>query len=176
MWDDPTLAYGLIVLGLVLLLADVLLYSGVLFVLSLAALLAGFALLFRISTTQGVGTLLVLLLVGPVLLSLAVRYGQKSFLGRLFFLPAPSEEEARTELPSQRELEQLRGRYGRTISALRPSGITDFDGRRVDSISEGGLIEPGQWVRCIDVRPGQVVVRPVEAPPRTDSMDTTELL
>jgi hypothetical protein len=26
------------------------------------------------------------------------------------------------------------------------------------------MVEPGQWVRCIDVRAGKVVVRPAEKP------------
>ena len=55
-------------------------------------------------------------------------------------------------MPVNLELEQLRGRYGKTLSALRPAGVTDFDGRRVDTMSEGTLIEAGQWVRCIDVQ------------------------
>ena len=65
-------------------------------------------------------------------------------------------------MPVNLELEQYRGRIGRAISALRPSGVVDFDGRRVDVITEGMMVEPGQWVRCIDVRTGRVLVRPVE--------------
>ena len=53
------------------------------------------------------------------------------------------------------ELEQLRGRIGRTMSALRPAGMVDFDGRRIDTITEGMMVDPGQLVRCIDVRGGQ---------------------
>ena len=47
---------------------------------------------------------------------------------------------------------------------LRPSGVTEFDGRRVDTLSEGPLIEAGQWVRCVDVRAGKVIVRPADKP------------
>ena len=68
-------------------------------------------------------------------------------------------------MPVNLELEQLRGRYGKTVSSLRPSGVTDFDGRRVDTLSEGDMIEPGQWVRCIDVKAGRVIVRHVDRPP-----------
>ena len=72
-------------------------------------------------------------------------------------------------------LEQLRGRYGRTVSSLRPAGITEFDGRRIDTMSDGTMIEPGQWVRCIDVRAGKVVVRQVDRPPDLADMEPTEL-
>ena len=67
-------------------------------------------------------------------------------------------------LPANQELEQLKGRIGRTLSALRPAGVVDFDGRRIDTITEGMMVDPGQWVRCIDVRAGKVIVRPVEKP------------
>ena len=46
---------------------------------------------------------------------------------------------------------------------LRP-GVVDFDGRRIDTITEGMMVEPGQWVRCIEVKAGKVIVRPVEKP------------
>jgi membrane-bound ClpP family serine protease len=73
------------------------------------------------------------------------------------------------------ELEQLRGRYGKTVSSLRPAGITEFDGRRVDTLSEGDMIDPGQWVRCVDVKAGRVIVRPVERPPDLESMNPADL-
>ena len=47
---------------------------------------------------------------------------------------------------------------------MRPSGAVDFDGRRVDALTEGDLVNAGQWVRCVDVRAGKVIVRPVEQP------------
>jgi membrane-bound serine protease (ClpP class) len=49
--------------------------------------------------------------------------------------------------------------------------VTDFDGRRVDTMSEGPLIEAGRWVRCVDVKAGKVVVREVEAPPDLGELD-----
>jgi membrane-bound serine protease (ClpP class) len=67
-------------------------------------------------------------------------------------------------MPVLLELEQLRGRFGRAVSALRPGGIAEFDGKRVDTITEGLMVEPGHWVRCIDVRAGKVIVRPVDKP------------
>jgi hypothetical protein len=42
--------------------------------------------------------------------------------------------------------------------------MVDFEGRRVDTITEGMMVDPGQLVRCIDVRAGKVVVRPISKP------------
>ena len=66
------------------------------------------------------------------------------------------------------ELEDLRGRVGRVVSPLRPSGIADFDGRRVDVITQGMMVETGSYVRCLEVRAGRVIVSPVEKPATTD--------
>ena len=55
--------------------------------------------------------------------------------------------------------------------ALRPSGVTDFDGQRIDTLSEGAFIEAGRWVRCVDVRASRVIVREVEAPPDLNAIN-----
>lgn len=61
------------------------------------------------------------------------------------------------------DLSALRGRTGKAASPLRPAGVAVFDGRRVDALSEGALIDAGTWVRCVGVRGAAVVVRPAEA-------------
>ena len=175
MEDNLTLAYGLILLGLVLLVAELFIPShGVLFALSLAALLVGLTLVFASNTSTGMGTLIVLLITIPIVAAVALHYWQKTPLGKRFVLQAPPEDETLATMPLNLELDQLRGRYGRTVSSLRPAGITEFDGRRVDTLSEGGMIEPGQWVRCIDVKAGRVIVRPVEKPPDLGDLETAD--
>ena len=67
-------------------------------------------------------------------------------------------------LPGIAELDKLRGRFGRTVTPMRPAGAVEIDGRRVDAQSEGPLIAPGVWVKCVDVRAGKVVVREADAP------------
>jgi membrane-bound serine protease (ClpP class) len=43
-----------------------------------------------------------------------------------------------------------------------------FDGKRVDVMTEGMMVADGEWVRCVDVRAGKVIVRPTEAPKLSD--------
>ena len=66
------------------------------------------------------------------------------------------------------ELEGLRGKTGRTVSPLRPSGVAVFDGRRIDVITEGLMVDAGQWVKCIEVRANKVIVRPADPPTLDD--------
>ena len=172
MTDNLTLAYGLIALGVVLLLAELFLPSGILAVLALAALIAGLALSFSSSASAGFATLLTLVVVLLAVVSLARYFLPRSGFGkRLLLHRKPDGDETLAGMPVNQELERLRGRYGQTLSALRPAGVTLFDGQRVDTISEGDLIEPGQWVRCIDVKAGRVIVRAVEKPPDLGDLD-----
>jgi len=57
------------------------------------------------------------------------------------------------------DLEPLVGLEGVASTPLRPSGTVTIDGRRVDAVSEGGLIESGVSVRVVGTRGGSVVVQ-----------------
>src|SRR5262249_48858518 len=177
---DTIVAYGLIVLGLVFLASELILPSfGVFFVLGLAGLVVGIAMTFSPdsggSTVQGLVTLIVVFIIVPLLGPILLHYWPKTALGRRFFLTGTHEDDTLAAMPTNLELEQLRGRYGKAVSALRPAGVVNFDGKRVDCISDGNLIDPGQWVRCIDVRAGTVLVRQVERPPDLADFDPREL-
>jgi membrane-bound serine protease (ClpP class) len=160
-------AFGLILAGLVLLVAELFIPShGILFVLSVCALVFGVSLTFIYGSDPSVGilTLVALFFVLPVVGNFALRYSSRTRLGKKLFLEGTDEDSTVASMPVNLELEQLRGKFGRAISPLRPSGVVDFDGRRVDTITQGMMVEPGAWVRCIDVRAGHVVVRPVDKP------------
>jgi membrane-bound serine protease (ClpP class) len=159
------IAFGLIAVGLLLLIAELFLYSGVLFVLAICGLIGGIAMTFVYSEPYvGWLTLLAVFVVVPVLSRLLFRLSRKTAVGKQLFLSTPDADATVAAMPVNVELEQLRGRIGRALSALRPAGVVDFDGRRIDTITEGMMVDPGQWVRCVDVRAGKVVVRPVEKP------------
>jgi len=57
---------------------------------------------------------------------------------------------------------QWLGKTGRASSALRPSGIAEIDGRRVDVVSNGELIDSGQLIEVTRVDGNRIVVRQVE--------------
>jgi membrane-bound serine protease (ClpP class) len=160
-------AFALIATGFVLLCAELFIPTGgILFVISVCAIVFGIAITFLYGNdpTLGLVTLGLVFVAFPVLGRFALRYSSKTRLGKRLILSAPEEDATIASMPVLVELEQLRGRYGRAVSALRPSGIVEFDGRRVDTITQGMMVEPGEWVRCIDVRAGRVIVRPAPKP------------
>lgn len=169
-----SLGVSLIVAGLLLMVAELFAFSGgILSALSLAAIAVGLGLVFWHDTTSGLIALMAVILVLPLGGSLVLHWWPKTAIGKRFFLTEAPEDATVAALPANQELEQLKGRFGRTLSPLRPAGVVDFDGRRVDTITEGMMVEPGQWVRCVDVRAGKVVVRPVERP-NLDDLETAD--
>lgn len=78
-------------------------------------------------------------------------------------------------MPELSELERLKGRYGRTVTPMRPSGAVEIDGRRVDALSEGVMLDAGVWVRCVDVKGSRVTVRQVDAPADLGSINLDDM-
>lgn len=161
---DLNLAYILIVLGLGLMAGELFFPTGgVLFLFAGVSVIAGVVLTFLYGdmSTALITLVVVFFAVPLVMYSLYLlwprtRFGQAMLLG--------PDDATLARMPVNLELEALRGRHGRALSELRPAGAVEFDGKRVDVISESLLIPVGAWVRCIDVRAGRVVVRQVEKP------------
>lgn len=167
MKEPLLIAYALIVVGLLLLVAELFIPSGgLLFVLAVSGIVGGISMTFIYGGDTYVGwlTLIGVFVIVPVLGRVMFVYWPKTAMGRRFFLSHPDEDATVASMPVNVELEQLRGRLGRALSPLRPAGVVDFDGRRIDTITEGMMVDAGAWVRCIDVRAGKVVVRPVDNP------------
>ncbi|OAI54511.1 hypothetical protein AYO44_14815 [Planctomycetaceae bacterium SCGC AG-212-F19] len=169
---DQTLALALMLIaaGLVLLLGDLFLYSGFIAVVALVLIGIGVVLPFYYGqTSTGIFTLVGVVIVVPAMVYAMLQYTSRTSAGRRFVLRAePDDDVTVANMPVIAELEQLRGRVGKAVSPLRPSGTVDFDGRRIDVLTESIMVAEGTWVRCIDVKAGRVVVRPIDQPNLTD--------
>ena len=62
------------------------------------------------------------------------------------------------DAPEHNDLAYFIGRSGTARSTLRPAGIADFDGVRLNVVSEGDFIEPGSTVRVERVEGKRIVV------------------
>ncbi len=165
--DSNALILGFLLIGagFLLLAADLFLMSGILAVLSLGAILIGVILTFLSGgLSVGIITAIAVFIALPLTVRLLLYFWPRTSMGRQFFLTGQPEDATVAALSANLELEQLKGRIGRTLSALRPAGMVDFDGRRIDTVTEGMMVDAGQLVRCIDVRAGRVVVRPIDKP------------
>lgn len=59
------------------------------------------------------------------------------------------------------DMEVFLGKEGLTTSVLRPTGIADFDGVRLNVVSEGGFVANNVPVRIEKVEGTRIVVKPI---------------
>jgi membrane-bound serine protease (ClpP class) len=178
--DYLTLALILFALGVVMLIAEILLPTGgFLVVASLLLFALGVGVILKDGTVNEAAVALAALAIGlPAAGYVAVAAWRRMAIGTVL-----SDEGVAPGLGGGvSELEALKNRTGKTVTPLRPSGAVEFDGKRIDAMSEGMMLETGVWVRCVEVKGGKVIVREIDppadlseitpdAPPRRDVPD-----
>ena len=97
------------------------------------------------------------------------------FWGRRMALPTPENYDPAQDLPGTADISDLKGKLGVTASAMKPSGVVIFDGRRIDAVTEGQMIDAGVSVRCLDLRGGNVIVRATPKPSDLNDLNFDDL-
>lgn len=174
------LAIILLIVGLFILLLELFIPSaGTLFMLATACVVASVVVAFLVDTMVGFVFFILVSILAIVLPGLGLEVWKRSPIGRRMILDMPEtpdrEPSERKSSRSESKFESLRGAVGKTLTPLRPSGMTEFSGQRVDTVAEGVMIERGEYVRVVDVQGNRVVVRriqPVEE--KTWSFETDE--
>lgn len=156
-WIWPSLCLAV---GLVLLIAEVFIPSGGLIGL-LAFGLIGVSMWQAYQAGLLVYFLSILAALLPLTIAFAVYLWPRTPMAKWVFLAPPTAEDVEPEARAH-PLDHLMGQYGRALTPLRPSGMVDFDGRRLDGMAEEGLIAAGSLVKAVAIRGGQLVVRPAE--------------
>ena len=157
--SELLLPFLLLVLALVLLVAeDLLPTGGALGVLAAVCLLFVLYLGFSISSATGLRYLLVELAVVPSTFAASSFMIARTGVARSAYLRPPEAHEVDDPL-DRPELGRLVGLRGRALTTLRPSGMVDFEGRRLDGVAERGLIPSGSPVLAVEVRSGRLIVR-----------------
>jgi membrane-bound serine protease (ClpP class) len=89
----------------------------------------------------------------------------------LFYLPKfriwkiiglPNKQQASAGYVSSADYREFLGARGKTLSLLRPSGIADFSGTRLDVMTEGEYVAPNTNVEIFHIEGSKIVVRPVD--------------
>jgi len=166
----------LLVLGLLLVFAEILIPSGGLIgVTALGVLGLGLWQAFGYSNELGVTVLLTEVVALPATAAGGfAAWSRTRQAGRVMLSP-PTPDELDVS-HSQRDLHLLIGRIGRAATPLYPSGHVLIEGDRLDGLSEDCLIPAGARVEVVRVRSGRVIVRRlpdgtggVDAPPEDAS-------
>lgn len=169
--DDPEAGivdWGLItflmILALALSIAEVFLVSfGLLGIAAVASAAVGIVLAFtKYGEVAGFSLLGGSLVVIPTIVWFAYKNLSNTYVGRMLFLQGPDPGE-NTGAANDPDIDPLVGKTGVTVSQLRPSGVARIDGKRVDVISRGELIDPETDVVVRSVDGNRVVVAPASA-------------
>lgn len=156
---DYFLVFILLAAGLFFLLAEIFIPSaGLLGVTGTAALAGSLYLAFRHSVPLGVVDAALIVVLLPLEIIMGVKLFPKTPLGKRMLL-APKEQTTAADRAPEKGMADLAGKEGVTVSYLRPAGVAEFDGQRVDVVAEGTFIDANRPVKVILVDGNRVVVR-----------------
>lgn len=146
----------------ILIVAEVFVPSGGLIsIFALGCLVGGIAIFFHYSVIAGwigVGIAVVMI---PVVLVIAYRIFPKTRFGKAVTLNPPKREQG-DAIPDTARIKELLGAVGVVLTPLRPVGMCDFSGKRVECVAESGYVDKGKKVKVIDVESTQLTVRAID--------------
>jgi membrane-bound serine protease (ClpP class) len=153
-----TFGVGLVCAGLLVLVAEVFVVSlGLLSAIGGGLILIGLILCFKAGIFWGISALIGTSIVLPFMLMGMLKFFRMEVLSRQGRSGADSDDESN-------KLSWLVGRMGKTLTQMSPAGKVDFEGHRIDAITEGLVLERGIEVRCRLVEGQRVVVVPALTP------------
>jgi len=146
----------LAIVGMLLIVAEVFFMSfGVLALLSGSALIGAVFVAFQDNNAFGTTMLVAEAIVAPIVLWAAFKALPKTPFGRALMLEGPRHDEV-AAAPGDTALLH---KTGTALSPLRPAGFARIDGRRVDVVTRGEMLDQGVVVRVVEVQGNRVVVR-----------------
>lgn len=135
--------------------------GGILSLCALACVTGGVVIFFKHSVVAGWAGVVIAVVMVPVLLIVAYKLLPRTRFGRQVVL-APPVRARGDAIADTDEIAALLGRTGRVLTPLRPVGMCEFDGRRVECVAESGYVQKDEQVRVIRVEGTQVTVRVME--------------
>jgi membrane-bound serine protease (ClpP class) len=155
-------ASGLLILGFLAIVAEVFFPSlGALSVLAVLALGGGVAFAFRESVETGFYFLGAAVLGGLGTALTAFKLFPKTPIGKRLIVDGPSF--ANDAAATDQRVRDLLGKVGRAVSILRPAGIAEIEGRRVDCVADGELLAAGTPITVVRLEGNRVVVRATQS-------------
>jgi len=158
------LAISLLIVGLLLLLAEVFIPSGgilgtITVTVLIVAIFCAWSAWGRSQPRVFWLFLVTLLVLVPSTLIGAFRALPHTRFGRQVLLEAPSPDRLEPFVGESARLERFVGRIGKALTLLNPGGLVSVDGERLHAFSEGLLIDQNDPIRIVAVRGTRVLVR-----------------
>jgi len=148
--------------GILFAIAELLIPShGFLTVLSAGSFVTAIVMAFFVGQTAGFLTLLAVALLAPFILYAAIRVWPHTPVAKRLILKEGTGFGKAGDLAHLDPADYV-GRIGVSKTLLRPAGKITVDGRALDCLTEGDLVQPGHKVRIIAVEGARVIVRAEE--------------
>lgn len=150
----------LLTLGLLLLLAEVFIPGfGVAGITGIILFVAGI-ILTASTFLEALVMFLILLVILAVVVAFVVRSASSGRLSKTLILnDSVSKEKG---FSGVEDMNVFLGREGTALTMLRPSGIGQFDGVRLDVVTNGDFIEEGTKIRIMEVEGRRIVVETIK--------------
>ena len=78
-------------------------------------------------------------------------------------------DQAEEDYRSSEDLSALLGTTGKTLTVLRPAGMAELDGRKVDVVTRGEFLDKDSFVEVVEAAGGRIVVRACQDPAQPES-------
>jgi membrane-bound ClpP family serine protease len=101
--------------------------------------------------------IIIILAILGVLMALVLQSATKGRLSKIIVLNEAQKKE-RGYIGTE-DLEYFLGKEGTTVTVLRPAGTADFDGVKMDVVSQGEFIPKGTKVKIVKVEGRRIVVK-----------------
>jgi membrane-bound ClpP family serine protease len=146
----------------VLIIAEVFVPSGGLIsILALVCVAGGMVIFFNHSSFAGwIGVIIAIVMI-PSVLILAYKIFPRTRFGKNVTLEPPERQQG-DAVPDTSELKKMLGAVGTVLTPLRPVGMCDFSGQRIECVAESGYVEKGNKIKVINVESTQLTVRIIE--------------
>jgi len=153
----------LFAIGLLLLLAEIFFIPG--FGLAgiggIAAILASIFLTFG-NIAQATYSILIALGVSVIGFFLLIKYIPSTRTRRKFILSTEQKKEFGYTVGTK-DLKRLTGKEGIAITPLRPSGIVEVNGKKLNALTRGEYVDSNTKIKIISVEGNKIVVEAVDA-------------
>ena len=142
--------------GTLVIIAEIIIPSGGILSI-LAAAIFGYSLYLvfaNISASAGLAFIIADLILVPILIYIGIKFIAKSPVTLRTRLSRKDGVTSQSE-----EMNDYLGRQGQAITDLRPSGVANINGTRLDVVTRGEYIEKQTQIIVIAVRGNQIIVK-----------------
>ena len=136
--------------------------AGILGLLSAVLIISGIVTAFFHSATFGTLMLLMTVVMIPLIFACMIKIWPHTPIGKRILIGDLSDEDVLPNDDHYTRLDSFIGQLGVAKTKMLPSGIIMIDGEKLDAVSDGFAIEPGDPVKVVGIRANRIYVQPYD--------------